>query len=95
MISEPRNNRTSSAEGDECDATCILTPHYNHAVPPSQDVFSTGLLTPQASQNTVDSDVAKSLISPDPEDSAPAGTSRQSVRFNLRYAILLSLTTDL
>ena len=66
------------------DATRILTPHYNRAVPPPHDVFDTGLLTPQASQNAVDSDAAKSLISPPPEDSAPAGSSRQSVRFNLR-----------
>jgi hypothetical protein len=66
------------------DASRILTPHHNHVVPPSHDVFNTGLLTPQASQNTVNSDAAKSLISPPPEDSAPPGTSRQSVRVNLR-----------
>ncbi|KAI0252922.1 hypothetical protein BJV78DRAFT_1197657 [Lactifluus subvellereus] len=60
------------------DATRILTPQYNHAAAPSDDVFNTGLLTPQASQNAVDSDAAKSLISPPPEDAARAGTSRPS-----------------
>jgi len=72
------------------DANRILAPQYNHAVPPSHDPFNTGLLTPQGSQNTVDSDAAKSLISPPPEDSVSAGSSRQSVRVN--HAILLSLT---
>lgn len=66
------------------DTNRILAPQYNHAVPPSHDLFNTGLLTPQGSQNTVDSDAAKSLISPPPEDSVPAGSSRQSVRVNLR-----------
>ena len=65
------------------DANRILTPQYNHATAPSDDVFNTGLLTPQASQNAVDSDAAKSLISPPPEDTARAGTSRPSVRFVL------------
>ena len=65
------------------DPTRILTPQYNHAAAPSDDVFNTGLLTPQASQNTVDSYAAKSLISPPPEDTARAGTSRPSVRFGL------------
>jgi hypothetical protein len=56
------------------DATRVLAPQYNHAVPPS-DAFNTGLLTPQASQNTFDSDAATSLISPPPEDTARAGFS--------------------
>ncbi|KAH9958013.1 hypothetical protein BC827DRAFT_1221608 [Russula dissimulans] len=60
------------------DTTRILSPHFNHAQAPFQDVFNTGLLTPQASQTALDSDAAKSLISPPPEDSARAGTSRQS-----------------
>ena len=63
-------------------ANRILTPQYNQATVPSEDVFNTGLLTPQASQNTIDSDAARSLISPPPEDIARAGLSRQSVRFN-------------
>jgi hypothetical protein len=65
------------------DTTRILSPHLNHAQAPFQDVFNTGLLTPQASQTALDSDAAKSLISPPPEDSARAGTSRQSVRLSL------------
>ena len=66
------------------DANRILAPQSNHPIPPSHDVFNTGLLTPQGSQNTVDSDAARSLISPPPEDTAQAGSSRQSVRVNLR-----------
>jgi len=65
------------------DTTRILSPRLNHAPAPLQDVFNTGLLTPQASQTAVDSDAAKSLISPPPEDPARAGTSRQSVRLSL------------
>jgi hypothetical protein len=62
------------------DPTRILTPQYNHAVA-STDAFNTGLLTPQASQNTFGSDAATSLISPPPEDGARAGiNTRQSVR---------------
>ena len=72
------------------DANRILAPQSNNTVPPSHDLFNTGLLTPQGSQNTVDSDAAKSLISPPPEDPATAGSSRQSVRVN--HAILLSLS---
>ena len=62
------------------DPTRVLAPQYNQAVAPTTDAFDTGLLTPQASQNTFDSDAAMSLISPPPEDSARAGISRQSVR---------------
>jgi hypothetical protein len=51
---------------------------HSHAVAPI-DVFNTGLLTPQASQNIFDSDAATSLISPPPEDSARAGINRQSL----------------
>jgi hypothetical protein len=70
------------------DATRILTPQYNHAVA-STDAFNTGLLTPQASQNTFDSDAATSLISPPPEDGARAGISnRQSVRVALPVFVL-------
>jgi hypothetical protein len=69
------------------DASRILTPQHNHAVA-STDAFSTGLLTPQASQNTFDSDAATSLISPPPEDSARAGINRQSVRVALLVCIL-------
>ncbi|KAI9510178.1 hypothetical protein F5148DRAFT_1181341 [Russula earlei] len=61
------------------DTTRVLTPH---PPAPFQDVFNTGLLTPQASQFAVDSDAAKSLISPPPEDPARTGTSRQSVRYS-------------
>ena len=62
------------------DPTRVLAPQYNQAVAPTTDAFDTGLLTPQASQNTFDSDAAMSLISPPPEDGARAGISRQSVR---------------
>jgi hypothetical protein len=67
------------------DPTRILAPHHNRATAPSDDVFTTGLLTPQPSQNAVDSDAARSLISPPPERSARAGINRPSVRvrFNL------------
>ena len=61
--------------------TRVLTPHINHTSAPSDDVFQTGLLTPHASQNTVEIEAAKSLISPPPEGSAQAGTSRQQVCF--------------
>ena len=61
------------------DTTRVLTPHLNHVSAPSDDVFHTGLLTPHASQNTVEMDAAKSLISPPPEGNAQAGTSRQHV----------------
>lgn len=61
------------------DPTRVLTPQYNNAGAPT-DAFNTGLLTPQASQNTFDSDAAMSLISPPPEDGARAGTNHQSVR---------------
>ncbi len=64
------------------DTTRVLTPQLNHLPPPSDDVFQTGLLTPQASQNTVEMDAAKSLISPPPEGNVQAGTSRQHVRFS-------------
>lgn len=70
---------TSKSSPLKRDATRVLAPQYNHALAPS-DAFNTGLLTPQASQNTFDSDAATSLISPPPEDSARAGLSRQSVR---------------
>ncbi|KAI0284700.1 hypothetical protein BGY98DRAFT_530111 [Russula aff. rugulosa BPL654] len=60
------------------DPTRVLAPQYNQAVAPTTDAFDTGLLTPQASQNTFDSDAAMSLISPPPEDSARAGIGRQS-----------------
>ncbi|KAI0287106.1 hypothetical protein BC826DRAFT_1046517 [Russula brevipes] len=60
------------------DATRILAPQHNRATAPSDDVFSTGLLTPQPSQNAVDSDAARSLISPPPERSARAGIGRPS-----------------
>ena len=76
------------------DANRILAPQHNLAVPPSHDVFNTGLLTPQGSQNTVDSDAAKSLISPPPEDSASAGPSRQSVRVHL-HDLCFNLPADL
>ncbi len=49
------------------DATRILTPQSNQVVAPA-DVFNTGLLTPQASQNTFDSDAAISFVSTLPED---------------------------
>jgi hypothetical protein len=62
------------------DPTRVLAPQYNQAVAPTTDAFDTGLLTPQASQNTFDSDAAMSLISPPPEDGARVGISRQSVR---------------
>ena len=61
------------------DATRILTPQSNQVVAPA-DVFNTGLLTPQASQNTFDSDAAISFVSTLPEDSTRAGITRQSVR---------------
>ena len=63
------------------DATRVLTPSQNHLPPPSDDVFQTGLLTPHASQNAVEVEAAKSLISPPPEGNAEAGTSRQHVCF--------------
>ena len=62
------------------NTTRVLTPHLNHLSAPSDDVFQTGLLTPHASQNAVEMEAAKSLISPPPEGSAQAGTSRQHVR---------------
>lgn len=61
------------------NTTRVLTPHLNHLSAPSDDVFQTGLLTPHASQNAVEMEAAKSLISPPPEGSAQAGTSRQHV----------------
>ncbi|KAI9444205.1 hypothetical protein H4582DRAFT_2190730 [Lactarius indigo] len=64
------------------DTTRVLTPQLNHVPAQSDDVFQTGLLTPQASQNTVDADAAKSLISPPPEGCAQAGTSRQHSRWS-------------
>ena len=73
------------------DLARILTPQYNHSTSPSGDVFNTGLLTPQASQNTVELDAAKSLISPPPEDTTRAGTSRPSVRF-IQFISLSILT---
>ena len=63
------------------DATRVLTPNQNHLPPPSDDVFQTGLLTPHASQNAVEVEAAKSLISPPPEGNSEAGTSRQHVCF--------------
>lgn len=76
-----RSNSKSSPT--KRDATRILAPqHNNHTLAP-EDVFNSGLLTPQASQNTFDSDAATSLISPPPEDTTRVGTSRQSVRVTL------------
>jgi hypothetical protein len=76
------SSHSSKSSPAKRDATRILTPqsNSNHAVPPTDDAFNTGLLTPQASQNTFDSDAATSLISPPPEHSARAGINRQSVR---------------
>ncbi len=71
------------------DPTRVLTPQYNHAVVPT-DAFNTGLLTPQASQNTFDSDAATSLMSPPPEDSARAGFNRQSVRVRTTCLVLIN-----
>ena len=70
------------------DATRILAPQSNHAVVPS-DAFDTGLLTPQASQNTFDSDAATSLISPPPEDSGRAG-----VNHHVRVALPVFVLTN-
>ncbi|KAH9049324.1 hypothetical protein EDB84DRAFT_1453445 [Lactarius hengduanensis] len=64
------------------DTTRVLTPQLNHVPAQSDDVFQTGLLTPQASHNTVDADAARSLISPPPEGNAQAGTSRQHSRWS-------------
>jgi len=69
------------------DATRVLTPQSNHAVTPT-DAFNTGLLTPQASQNTFGSDAATSLISPPPEDTTRAGINRHSVRVALAVFVL-------
>jgi hypothetical protein len=69
------------------DTTRILTPQTNPPVA-STDAFNTGLLTPQASQNTFDSDAATSLISPPPEDSARVGINHQSVRVVLPVFVL-------
>jgi hypothetical protein len=74
----PKSSRSPAKR----DATRILAPQYNHATAPSDDVFNTGLLTPQASQNAIESDAAKSLISPPPEDTARTGSSRPSVCFH-------------
>lgn len=84
-------SKSSPAKRDA--ASRILTPQYSHNAvpPPTTDAFNTGLLTPQASQNTFDSDAATSLISPPPEDSARAGINRPSVRV-MRYLSLFSLT---
>ncbi|KAI0305260.1 hypothetical protein B0F90DRAFT_1702906 [Multifurca ochricompacta] len=61
-------------------ATRVLSPQHNNMAAPtdSDDLFKTGLLTPQYSQNTVGSDAARSLISPPPEDTVRTGTSLQS-----------------
>ncbi|KAI9458933.1 hypothetical protein BJY52DRAFT_406246 [Lactarius psammicola] len=76
------HSRPHSKSSPMRDTTRVLTPQLNHLPPPSDDVFQTGLLTPQASQNTVDMDAAKSLISPPPEGNAQAGTSRQHTRWS-------------
>ena len=73
------SRRPSKSSPAKRDASRILTPQYNQAVAPT-DAFNTGLLTPQTSQNTFDSDAATSLISPPPEDSARTAVNRQSVR---------------
>lgn len=89
-VMHSRSNSKSSPT--KRDATRILAPQYNnHALAP-EDLFNTGLLTPQASQNTFDSDAATSLISPPPEDTTRVGTSRQSVRVTVP---VLSLTHQL
>jgi hypothetical protein len=71
------------------DATRVLTPHLNQLAPPSDDVFQTGLLTPHASQNAVEIEAAKSLISPPPEGNAQAGSSRQHVCFTSEFDFAL------
>lgn len=83
-------SKSSPAKPDA--ASRILTTQYNHNAvpPPTTDAFNTGLLTPQASQNTFDSDAATSLISPPPEDSARAGMNRQSVRVMRCFVFVLT-----
>ena len=84
------SNHPSKSSPAKRDPTRILTPQYNQSVVPT-DAFNTGLLTPQTSQNTFDLDAATSLISPPPEDSARAGSNRQSVRVRTT-CLCLSLT---
>jgi hypothetical protein len=79
------NSKSSPAKRD---ATRILAPQHNNNASASENVFDTGLLTPQASQNTFDPDAATSLISPPPEDTTRAGLSRQSVRVALPIHVL-------
>ena len=79
------NSKSSPAKRD---ATRILALQHNNNASAPEDVFNTGLLTPQASQNTFDPDAATSLISPPPEDTTRAGISRQSVRVALPTHVL-------
>ncbi|KAI0264614.1 hypothetical protein BC834DRAFT_1042177 [Gloeopeniophorella convolvens] len=75
---QPAMRHSKSSPAKRSDVTRVLTPHYNSTLE-SDDVFNaTGLLTPQASQNTFDAEAAKTLISPPPEDTARPTTSRQS-----------------
>ncbi|TFY60375.1 hypothetical protein EVG20_g7438, partial [Dentipellis fragilis] len=64
------NSKSSSLRPS---ATSVLSPRPN-----SRNRDQTGLLTPQASQQTVDMDAASTLISPPPEDSIRQSGRHQS-----------------
>ncbi|KAI0318078.1 hypothetical protein OF83DRAFT_1282963 [Amylostereum chailletii] len=52
----------------------VLAPHAN--LPSRPILFNTGLLTPQLSHNLIESDAAKSLISPPPEEAEDSSATR-------------------